>query len=105
MFDHHRRQPAQTVLAGRDRKAVAAVDGQRRRPGARPSATPRCCAIKAQEDAGLDVVGDGEQSRQHFVHGFLELVEGIDFEHKVEMGIRNDRYKAMVPQVVAAAAS
>jgi 5-methyltetrahydropteroyltriglutamate--homocysteine methyltransferase len=57
--------------------------------------------IKAQEDAGLDIVTDGEQSRQHFVHGFLEQVEGIDFEHKVEMGIRNDRYKAMVPQVVA----
>ena len=57
--------------------------------------------IKAQEDAGVDVVGDGEQSRQHFVHGFLEQVEGIDFAHKVEMGIRNDRYKAMVPQVVA----
>ncbi len=57
--------------------------------------------IKAQEDAGLDVIGDGEQSRQHFVHGFLEQVEGIDFEHKVEMGIRGDRYKAMVPQVVS----
>src|SRR6476620_8649502 len=56
--------------------------------------------IKAQEDAGLDVIGDGEQSRQHFVHGFLERVEGIDFEHKVKMGIRADRYKAMVPQVV-----
>lgn len=56
--------------------------------------------IKAQEEAGLDVIGDGEQSRQHFVHGFLERVQGIDFEHKVEMGIRNDRYKAMVPQVV-----
>ena len=58
--------------------------------------------IKAQEDAGLTVIGDGEQSRQHFVHGFLEQVEGIDFEHKVEMGIRNDRYKAMVPQVLSA---
>lgn len=57
--------------------------------------------IKAQEDAGLDIVGDGEQARQHFVHGFLEQVEGIDFANKVEMGIRNDRYKAMVPQVVA----
>jgi 5-methyltetrahydropteroyltriglutamate--homocysteine methyltransferase len=57
--------------------------------------------IKTQEDAGLDVIGDGEQSRQHFVHGFLEKLTGIDFEHKVEMGIRNDRYKAMVPQVVA----
>lgn len=57
--------------------------------------------IKAQEDAGLTVIGDGEMSRQHFVHGFLEQVDGIDFEHKVEMGIRADRYKAMVPQVVA----
>ena len=56
--------------------------------------------IKTQEDAGLDIVTDGEQSRQHFVHGFLEAVDGIDFEHKVEMGIRGDRYKAMVPQVV-----
>ncbi|MBC7547999.1 MAG: methionine synthase [Polaromonas sp.] len=58
--------------------------------------------IKAQEEAGLDVIGDGEQSRQHFVHGFLEQVDGIDFEHKVKMGIRNNRYDAMVPQVVAA---
>ncbi len=58
--------------------------------------------VKAQEDAGLDVIGDGEQSRQHFVHGFLERVEGIDFEHKVKMGIRNNRYDAMVPQVVSA---
>jgi len=57
-------------------------------------------AIKKQEDAGIDIVGDGEQARQHFVHGFLERVEGIDFAHKVEMGIRADRYKAMVPQVV-----
>lgn len=56
--------------------------------------------IKQQEDAGLDVIGDGEQARQHFVHGFLEQVEGIDFVNKVEMGIRNDRYKALVPQVV-----
>src|ERR1700754_1988533 len=57
-------------------------------------------AIKAQEDAGIDCVTDGEMSRQHFVHGFLEFVDGIDFAHKVEMGIRADRYKAMVPQVV-----
>ncbi len=57
--------------------------------------------IKAQEDAGLDVIGDGEQARQHFVHGFVEHAEGIDFENKVKMGIRNNRYDAMVPQVVA----
>src|SRR6185437_12762913 len=58
-------------------------------------------AVKLQEDAGVDIVTEGEQSRQHFVHGFLVNIEGIDFAHKVEMGIRNDRYKAMVPQVVA----
>ena len=56
--------------------------------------------LKEQEDAGLDIVTDGEQSRQHFVHGFLEFVEGIDFEHKVKMGIRDNRYEAMVPVVV-----
>ncbi len=58
-------------------------------------------AVKIQEDAGIDLVTEGEQARQHFVHGFLERVEGIDFAHKVEMGIRKDRYKAMVPQVTA----
>jgi 5-methyltetrahydropteroyltriglutamate--homocysteine methyltransferase len=56
--------------------------------------------LKEQEDAGIDIVSDGEQSRQHFVHGFLEHVEGIDFEHKVKMGIRDNRYEAMVPVVV-----
>ena len=58
-------------------------------------------AVKLQEDAGVDIVTEGEQARQHFVHGFLANIEGIDFAHKVEMGIRKDRYKAMVPQVVA----
>ena len=57
--------------------------------------------VKTQEDAGMDIIGDGEQARQHFVHGFLEQVEGIDFVNKVKMGIRNNRYDAMVPQVVA----
>jgi 5-methyltetrahydropteroyltriglutamate--homocysteine methyltransferase len=56
-------------------------------------------AIKLQEDCGIDVVTDGEQSRQHFVHGFLEAVDGIDSNKRVEMGIRNDRYKAMCPTV------
>src|SRR5438552_217012 len=57
--------------------------------------------LKAQEDAGLDIVSDGEQSRQHFVHGFLECVDGIDFSRRVEIGIRADRYKAMVPTVTS----
>ncbi len=56
-------------------------------------------ALKLQEDAGIDIVSDGEQARQHFVHGFLETVDGIDFEHRVELGIRNNRYKAMCPTV------
>ena len=56
--------------------------------------------IKAQEDAGLDIIGDGERARQHFVHGFVEHVGGIDFANKVTMGIRNKRYDAQVPQVV-----
>jgi 5-methyltetrahydropteroyltriglutamate--homocysteine methyltransferase len=57
-------------------------------------------ALKMQETAGIDIVTDGEQSRQHFVHGFLESLEGIDFTRRVTIGIRADRYKAEVPTVV-----
>jgi 5-methyltetrahydropteroyltriglutamate--homocysteine methyltransferase len=56
-------------------------------------------ALKDQEAAGIDVVTDGEQSRQHFVHGFLEKLDGIDFSRRVTIGIRADRYKAEVPTV------
>jgi 5-methyltetrahydropteroyltriglutamate--homocysteine methyltransferase len=56
--------------------------------------------LKEQEDAGIDIVTEGEQSRQHFVHGFLERIEGIDFDHKVRMGIRNNRYEAECPIVI-----
>ncbi|MGC2414708.1 MAG: methionine synthase [Stellaceae bacterium] len=58
-------------------------------------------ALKLQEDAGIDILSDGEQSRQHFVHGFLEGIEGIDFSRRVRMGIRNNRYEALVPTVTA----
>ncbi len=57
--------------------------------------------IKEQEDAGLSTVGDGEQFRIHFVHGFLEHIEGIDWKLKTKMGIRNDRYVVDVPTVTA----
>jgi 5-methyltetrahydropteroyltriglutamate--homocysteine methyltransferase len=57
-------------------------------------------AIKEQEAAGIDIVTDGEQSRQHFVHGFLQHIEGIDFAKRVTIGIRADRYRAEVPTVV-----
>jgi 5-methyltetrahydropteroyltriglutamate--homocysteine methyltransferase len=55
--------------------------------------------IKEQEDAGIAVVSDGEQFRTHFVHGFLETVEGIDWNLKTRMGIRNNRYVVDVPTV------
>src|SRR5579885_3396977 len=56
-------------------------------------------AIKEQEDAGIDIVTDGEMSRQHFVHGFLVNIDGIDFGKRVKMGIRDNRYVAEVPTV------
>jgi 5-methyltetrahydropteroyltriglutamate--homocysteine methyltransferase len=56
-------------------------------------------ALKEQEAAGIDVVTDGEQTRQHFVHGFLEGLDGIDFGRRVTIGIRADRYRAEVPTV------
>src|SRR5437867_11115384 len=59
-------------------------------------------ALKQQEEAGIDIVTDGEQSRQHFVHGFLEHIEGVDFGRQVTMGIRNNRYEAQVPTVTGA---
>jgi len=56
-------------------------------------------ALKMQESAGIDIVTDGEMPRQHFVHGFLEKVSGIDFQNRQTIGIRNDRYKAVCPTV------
>jgi 5-methyltetrahydropteroyltriglutamate--homocysteine methyltransferase len=64
---------------------------------AKRDATLLC--LKEQEDAGIDIVTDGEQSRQHFVHGFLEQIDGIDFGKRVRMGIRADRYVAECPTV------
>ncbi len=55
--------------------------------------------IKEQEDAGLSTVCEGEQFRMHFVHGILEHVDGIDWQKKTKMGIRNDRYVVDVPTV------
>ena len=57
-------------------------------------------ALMEQEDAGIDIVSDGEQSRQHFVHGFLETIAGLDFENRRRIGIRADRYEADCPRVI-----
>ncbi len=55
--------------------------------------------LKLQEDAGIDIVTDGEQFRIHFVHGFVEHLGGIDWAKKTKMGIRNNRYVVDVPTV------
>jgi 5-methyltetrahydropteroyltriglutamate--homocysteine methyltransferase len=57
-------------------------------------------ALREQEQAGIDVVTDGEQTRRHFVHGFAERLEGIDPARRARVGIRGDRYVAEVPTVV-----
>ena len=57
--------------------------------------------LKMQEQAGIDIVGDGEQTRIHFVHGFLQGLSGVDFNKLKRIGIRADRYEADCPTVVA----
>ncbi len=55
--------------------------------------------LKVLVAAGVDIVSDGEQFRVHFVHGFLETLEGIDWNRKTQMGIRDNRYVVDVPTV------
>jgi 5-methyltetrahydropteroyltriglutamate--homocysteine methyltransferase len=59
-------------------------------------------AVKLREDAGIDIVSDGEQARAHFVHGFLADLDGVDFARKTVIGIRADRHKAEAPTVTGA---
>lgn len=58
-------------------------------------------SLHDQQSAGIDVVSDGEQTRQHFVTTFIENLDGVDFENRRVMTIR-DRYEASVPTVVDA---
>ena len=55
--------------------------------------------IQHQEAAGIDIVTNGEVFRTHFVHGFLEHIDGIDWDKKTAMGIRDNRYTVQVPTV------
>lgn len=57
--------------------------------------------VHEQERRGIDIVSDGEQTRQHFVTTFIEHLDGVDFERKETVRIR-DRYDAAVPTVVGA---
>lgn len=56
-------------------------------------------SLQEQIQAGVDIVGDGEQTRQHFVTTFIEHLEGVDFTQRKTVKIR-DRYDASVPTVV-----
>ena len=58
-------------------------------------------SLQEQQHAGIDIVSDGEQTRQHFVTTFIEHLEGVDFEQRETVRIRN-RYDASVPAVVGA---
>ena len=98
--NHRRRQPAQARLAGRTGEALGRLEAGRARHWSRAKLDATVLAVKLQEDAGIDIVSDGEQARIHFVHGFLANLDGIDFDRKTVIGIRTDRYKAEVPTVV-----
>lgn len=58
-------------------------------------------AVLEQTRRGIDIISDGEQTRQHFVTTFIEHLSGVDFENKQTVLIR-DRYEASVPSVVGA---
>ncbi|MHA7226667.1 methionine synthase [Glutamicibacter soli] len=58
-------------------------------------------AVLEQTRCGIDIISDGEQTRQHFVTTFIEHLSGVDFENKQTVLIR-DRYEASVPSVVGA---
>jgi len=58
-------------------------------------------AVQEQRQLGIDIISDGEQTRQHFVTTFIEHLTGVDFEQRETVRIRN-RYDASVPTVVGA---
>jgi len=72
------------------------LDGQALAEGKRDAVR---LVLRDQEQAGVDIVSDGEQTRRHFVTTFIEALDGVDFEHKRTVRIRN-RYDADVPVVV-----
>ena len=74
------------------------LDSEELREGKRDAL---CLAVDEQRHAGIDIVSDGERTRQHFVTTFIEHLSGVDFERRETVRIR-DRYEASVPTVVGA---
>jgi 5-methyltetrahydropteroyltriglutamate--homocysteine methyltransferase len=77
-------------------KGAWRLSGEELEEGKRRAATEW---IKHQEEADIDILTDGEVFRTHFVHAFLEGINGIDQDKKTLMGIRDNRYDLEVPTV------
>lgn len=96
----HRRQPAQTLWLAEPEKLWSPwklqdeglIEGKQ---------DALRLSLQEQQHAGIDIVSDGEQTRQHFVTTFIEHLSGVDFEKRETVRIRN-RYDASVPTVVGA---
>ena len=54
-------------------------------------------AVHEQESCGIDIVSDGEQARQHFVHGFLAGVDGV---HRIALAPQAADEQRRHPRVV-----
>ena len=77
-------------------KGAWKLSGEELEDGKRRAATEW---IAHQEEANIDILTDGEVFRTHFVHAFLEGIDGIDQDKKTLMGIRDNRYDLEVPTV------
>ena len=51
-------------------------------------------ALHDQEDAGLDIVSDGEQRRRHYIWGFLDGLSGTDTQRLGRKRTRGGKYVA-----------
>lgn len=74
------------------------LEGDELLEGKRDALTISACE---QSNSGIDIISDGEQTRQHFVTTFIEHLSGVDFDLRETVRIR-DRYDASVPTVVGA---
>lgn len=56
-------------------------------------------AIREQEVAGLDIVSDGEQRREHYIRHIVRRLSGFDFGDPRDKVTRGGRYTVKVPRI------
>jgi len=56
-------------------------------------------AVKEQEEAGVEVITDGEQRRSNYILYHCQHLEGIDFINKEEKDLREGKIKVVVPVI------